>query len=393
MPRTSGTSGTKVRRPMKKLEKKKTPPTRVGKKGVVKKAEKTAAKKAATKPATKPAQKVGTKSVGTKSVGTKSVGTKSVGTKSVAKKSVAKKSVAKKSVAKGSAGAKRAGAAKATAGRARRDAGTAPRLVHATLTELKPRLRALPDADVVAPTLPVERLVAEGVELASVAWRDLQKLSSAGLDRTIVIQLGKRAQALSEAQAELVALRSRGRSSEEEDLIEESRELRSEVLSAGRLALRADPLAQSKLDDIAEGESLDDLLQDLQDLAAVLRTYPQAFAKVGLKPSTLASWAEVLWLRLGKLLAERRAGDESVDAAKDLRDRAATYLSDAIALTRATGAYVFRKDPRRLLSYRSAYYAEHRARSERANKPATPPAPVTPPAPPAPVTPPVDPEK
>ena len=378
MPRTSGTSGTKVRRPMKTLEKKKTPRTRVGKKAVVKKAEKTVAKKAAKKPVTKPAKKVATKTGAGK------------GTKAAAKKSVAKKSVAKKSVAKGSAGAKRAGAAKATA---RRDAGTAPRLVHATLNELKPRLRALPTADVLAPTLPVERLVAEGVELASVAWRDLQKLSSAGLDRTIVIQLGKRAQALSEAQAELVALRSRGRSSEEEDLIEESRELRSEVLSAGRLALRGDPLAQSKLDDIAEGESLDDLLQDLQDLAAVLRTYPQAFAKVGLKPSTLASWAEVLWLRLGKLLAERRAGDESVDAAKDLRDRAATYLADAIALTRATGAYVFRKDPRRLLSYRSAYNAERRVRSEQANKPAAPPAPVTPPAPPAPVTPPVDSEK
>lgn len=245
------------------------------------------------------------------------------------------------------------------AGRVSRGAQKAV-LVHATLRELEGPLKALSKLDIVAPNIPVERLVAEGVELATVAWRDLAKLSTAGLDRMIVVELGKRAQALSEAQAELSALRSQGRSSEEEDLIAEASELRSEALAAGRLALRNDPVAMGKLDDIAEGEGLEDLLHDLQDLAVVLRSYSRAYSQVGLKPAELANWSETLRLRLSKYISEGRPGDAGLVAAKDLRDRAATYLAEVVTLTRLAGCYVFRKDPRRLLSYRSVQYAPAR---------------------------------
>lgn len=287
---------------------------------------------------------------------------------SATKKSTASKSKKKptrKVASKKPARSKATARTKAAGGKARSARASSPRtpaLVHATLRELEAALKKLPKLDIVAPNIPVERLVAEGVELASVAWRDLRKLETAGLDHRIVVELGKRAQALSEAQAELVALRSRGRSSEEEDLIAEATELRSEALAAGRLALRNDPIALSKFDDVAEGEGLDDLLQDLQDLAALLRSYTRAYSQVGLKPSELANWSETLRLRLSKYIAERRAGDAELVAAKDLRDRAATYLSDAVALTRLTGAYVFRKDPRKLLNYRSGYYSQVRSR-------------------------------
>ncbi|MBL9009458.1 MAG: hypothetical protein JNJ46_34705 [Myxococcales bacterium] len=297
--------------------------------------------------------------------------------------SKSKKKPARKVAGKKPARSKATTRAPSAGGKARSTRAGSPRTpapVHATLRELEGALKKLPKLDIVAPNIPVERLVAEGVELASVAWRDLRKLETAGLDHRIVVELGKRAQALSEAQAELVALRSRGRSSEEEDLLAEATELRSEALAAGRLALRNDPIALSKLDDVAEGEGLDDLLQDLQDLAALLRSYARAYSQVGLKPSELANWSETLRLRLSKYIAERRAGDADLAAAKDLRDRAATYLSDAVALTRLTGAYVFRKDPRKLLNYRSGYNAERRARKGDPGTPPSPPAPPTPPS-------------
>lgn len=361
-----------------------------------------AAKKSSASPKKKPGRppKAATQKTGRKKTGRKKTATKKAAAKKTAagrgaakktaakktttgrgaaKKTAAKKTAAKKTAAKKTATKRGAGGRKAAPRAARK---TGDKLLHPMLRELEPQLAALSSRDVVAPNIPVERLVAEGVELATVAWRDLAKLGSAGLDRNIVIALGKRSQALAEAQAELVTARSRGRTSEEEDLIAESTELRSEVLAAGRLALRRDPIAQSKLDDIIEGEGLDDLLQDLQDLAALLRAYSAAFAKVGLKPSELANWSETLRLRLSKHLAERRAGDAETAAKKDLRDRAATLLSDAVSITRLTGAYVFRKDPRRLLNYRSAYNAELRARAARrareeapapaADKPAAP---------------------
>lgn len=291
-------------------------------------------------------------------------GRKPAGKKSAGKKpSAATPTKTRRSAGRNAAtGRAQAGAVSSTAaGRVSRSAQK-PALVHATLRELEGRLNALSRLDIVAPNIPVERLVAEGVELATVAWRDLKKLSTAGLDRMIVVELGKRAQALSEAQAELSALRSRGRSSEEEDLIAEASELRSEALAAGRLALRNDPVAMGKLDDIAEGEGLEDLLQDLQDLAVVLRSYSRAYSQVGLKPAELANWSETLRLRLSKYISEGRPGDAGLVAAKDLRDRAATYLAEVVTLTRLAGSYVFRKDPRRLLSYRSVHYASARSR-------------------------------
>jgi hypothetical protein len=358
----------------------------VAKKTAAKKAagKKTVAKKAAGRKAV--AKKVAVKKAASKRVASKKVASKKVASKKAASKKVAGKKVAGKKVAgKKVAGRKVAGKRAARSGAAA--AGRTPRApkrIHGTLRDLESRLLAIPSRDVLAPGIPVERLVAEGVELATVAWRDLAKLTSAGLDRSIVVDLGLRSQALSEAQAELVAARSRGRTSEEEDLIAESTELRSEVLAAGRLALRRDPIAQSRLDDIMEGEGLDDLLQDLQDLAGLLRTYSRDFARVGLKPAELASWSETLRLRLGKHLAERRAGDATTAAAKDLRDRAATLLAEAVAVTRLTGAYVFRKDPRRLLHYRSGYNAETRARAARRRQDDPTPTPADPAATPKP---------
>jgi hypothetical protein len=354
-------------------------------------AKKTAAKRAAGK-------KIGAKKVAVRKAASKKVASKKAASKKVAgKKAAGRKAVAKKVAGKKVASRKVAGkrgASKKVAGKRTARSGAAgagrtpraPKRIHGTLRDLESRLLAIPSRDVLAPGIPIERLVAEGVELATVAWRDLAKLTSAGLDRSIVVDLGLRSQALSEAQAELVAARSRGRTSEEEDLIAESTELRSEVLAAGRLALRRDPIAQSRLDDIMEGEGLDDLLQDLQDLAGLLRTYSRDFARVGLKPAELASWSETLRLRLGKHLAERRAGDATTAAAKDLRDRAATLLAEAVAVTRLTGAYVFRKDPRRLLHYRSGYNAELRARAARRKQDDPAPTPADPaptPKPPA----------
>ena len=194
------------------------------------------------------------------------------------------------------------------------------------------------------PNIPVERLVAEGVELATVAWRDLAKLGSAGLDRNIVIALGKRSQALAEAQAELVTARSRGRTSEEEDLIAESTELRSEVLAAGRLALRRDPIAQSKLDDIieAKGSTI---------CCRICRTSPPCCAPAP-PPSPRSASSPPSW-PTGLRPCACASPSTSPSAAPGRRDRRQKTCAiapppccpDAVSITRLTGAYVFRRDP------------------------------------------------
>lgn len=124
----------------------------------------------------------------------KAAAKKPAGKKVAVKKAAVKKAAAKKPAVKKAAVKKAAAKKPATRGPGRRAA--APQTM---LAELRPQLLALSAAGVAPPVIPVERLVAEGVELAAVAWRDLAKLGSAGLDRQIVIELGKRSQARPDA--------------------------------------------------------------------------------------------------------------------------------------------------------------------------------------------------
>src|SRR5258705_198664 len=64
-----------------------------------------------------------------------------------------------------------------------------------------------------------------------------------------------------------------------------------------------------------------------------------------------------------------RAGERDDTQSIDTRDRAATLLVGAMTEIRATGAYVFRRKPRRVVKYYSAYNTQRRTR-RRGNAPA-----------------------
>lgn len=245
--------------------------------------------------------------------------------------------------------------------------------VQKTLDTLLPTLRDLPRDTIRDPLIPVAKMVAEAHALALVATKYSNQLEAVGVARKLHQSLDLRAQAASAAQARLTMVRGRKRSTEEIDQEARGQELRATLVAAGRYATRTNEKAQAALDHIQEGTGLDDLVQDLKELGLFCTTYAADLERIGEQPKALKKECSALADTLQTAVVNRRAGDDEEAQALELRNRAASFLWDAMGEVRSAGAYAFRNDPEVLPLFRSAYRQAHRG-----PRPGTPDAPVTP---------------
>ncbi|HEU4411484.1 MAG TPA: hypothetical protein VFS43_39935 [Polyangiaceae bacterium] len=228
------------------------------------------------------------------------------------------------------------------------------------LASVSALLAELPEDEVRPPPLPIDRMSAEAHTLALTAESARAELVAKGLDPAQIERLPVLARAATEAQSQVNALRGAQRSQDEIALENEAVELRADMMAAGRFGLRKNNDAQAALDRVQEGNGLDDLVQDLKDLAAINDRYAADLEVIGADPKGKAARARALAGKLEIVLATRRAADRTEHAAMDTRDRAATLLAETMADVRAAGVYAFRKDPRMLAKFRSAYNQRRR---------------------------------
>lgn len=230
------------------------------------------------------------------------------------------------------------------------------------LDTLRPALMQLDDP--VAPSLPMAVLHQEADNLLT--W-----LSQGGFAKLAAI--GMPADALETAQQALLASREAqtawmliwgGRKSDErKDAEARGAELRSHLVAASRWNLRHQPGAQATLDRIMEGSGLADLVQDLHDLAALIEANADAYqADATFDPVVQAANAKELAIAIAGGLATAFA-DGDKQAAKDLRDRAAAYLTHQLAELRAAGTYAYRGDEA-LKYFHSRYRRQVRRRMQ-----------------------------
>jgi hypothetical protein len=114
-----------------------------------------------------------------------------------------------------------------------------------------------------------------------------------------------------------------------------------------------------RVQSIAEGTGDADMLQDLSDLAVLGRTYPEPLQKVKFD-MTLLNQAETTRTALSSLLAVASGETSRDNTAKLNRDRAYTYLKEAVDEIREHGRYVFWRDTVRVKGYASEYVRRHR---------------------------------
>jgi hypothetical protein len=231
------------------------------------------------------------------------------------------------------------------------------------LLALDQELKNIPQDKVQPPPIPADKLAAEGVAVALAAEQDRAGLLAAGLTAEMMDRLMPAAHALAEAEAVVRNQRRKERTSAELALEQEAHTLRADVLAECDHAVRKDPDGKAVLSRVREGDGLDDLVQDLRDLGVFLSSRASQVTAVGVDAGARAAQVKDMASRLEETVAGRRTSASAERAAYDARDRAATYLWEALVETRETAAFVFRKDPERAAQYRSAYLARKRRRS------------------------------
>ena len=130
---------------------------------------------------------------------------------------------------------------------------------------------------------------------------------------------------------------------------------------------REKPDLVRKVQIIREGGSNADMLQDLSDLNVLGKANLDLLKAIGFDMKKLTQ-AAGMSDDLSAVLALANGEDGNDDDAKELRDKAYTYMKQAIDEIRTTGQYVFWRDEDRKKGYVSAYFRKKNQGKE-PNKP------------------------
>jgi len=217
-------------------------------------------------------------------------------------------------------------------------------------------IKAIPKNDVKNPNMPVGEAIQEAEDLAAWSVSDKETLIKAGLDWVLAEDLPLRAGACRYAQS-LWKRDAQSVDEAEKEWVSRSPEaydLRDVLLHDFTFAFRQHPDLIAKVQTIREGSSRADMLQDLSDLSVLGKANPDLLQKIGFDMKKL-NQAAVMSDDLAAVLALANGDDGNEDDAKEMRDRAYTYMKQAVDEIRNTGQYVFWRDEDRMKGYISAY--------------------------------------
>lgn len=144
-------------------------------------------------------------------------------------------------------------------------------------------------------------------------------------------------------------------SGDQKELRKEAERLKRDIMAALRYFLRNASNGaeiEKRLDAIAEGTGLADLVSDLRQLSGLVEEHEAALSKADL-PKKAASRALSLSDALSGSVKAYSDNDEAQKAI-DLRNRAFWWLRDVVDEVRAAGRYVYRDHPKKLALFRPA---------------------------------------
>lgn len=239
---------------------------------------------------------------------------------------------------------------------------------HPMIDPVRDDLNAIPAAEVKAPDMPVSEALAEGEALHAFLGSDKgeaakNKRIAVGVEPHFLVVIGLALGALRAAQA---LHQSKGRRTKEADADaaeQAAYTLRGDLITACRWNLRKDRIALGAIKKISEGEGIPDLLEDLGALAVLITEKAAAFSKD--KTFNPAERAEACRQSIALVSAFLSDPENKIDAkeALDLRDRAWTYYTLQRREIRDAADHAFRRDPKTLKHFFSAY---DRARGQKA---------------------------
>ncbi|QDG52930.1 hypothetical protein FIV42_19940 [Persicimonas caeni] len=227
------------------------------------------------------------------------------------------------------------------------------------LDQLTPTLQALDAADVSAPHgMPIDVFLAEAEALVALATRAeiAAKLTHVGVADARLARFEVALGAAREAQAAWTQVRSRRQTEEFEAAVADGESLRRDMLHACSWNLRRNRKVREALKFVREGDGHADLAQDLHDLASLIDNNRAAFDSDGsFDAVAVAERARGVAATLMGESASYRLRFTSAGA-KEMRDRAFTFLDDLVQEVREAGRYVFRDDEEMARRFASSYW-------------------------------------
>ena len=223
--------------------------------------------------------------------------------------------------------------------------------------ELLPLIEAIQPAELMIPNMPVAVFIQEAEYLRHWCKDDQETLIRVGLDWELVNSLPIRSRACSQAQA-LWMKDNKSRPKAMQDWKEQSPAafaLRDQLIHSFRFAFRRHENLLNSVNEIAKGNTNSDLVQDLSDLSILGKANLDLLTAISFDPELLDT-AAILAGRMTSLLAamnnEHKKGRESVI----IRNKAYTYLKQAVDEIRVCGKFAFRHNPERQKGYASDHW-------------------------------------
>lgn len=227
--------------------------------------------------------------------------------------------------------------------------------------ELLPIISAINPAEVLTPNIPIDVFVQESENLYHWSKDDQQALMKVALDWNLVISLPARAGACREAQSLWIKERNTRQQAEQDwkDQAPAAFDLRDQLIHTFRFAFRKFDGLLSRVDEIAQGDTNSDMVQDLNDLAVLGKSNTDLLTPVNFD-MLLFDKAADLSDRMGDLLGATNGERKKDSEAMIIRDKAFTYLKQAVDEIRECGKFAFWRTPDRLKGYNSDYWKQQK---------------------------------
>lgn len=233
-------------------------------------------------------------------------------------------------------------------------------------------LAIAPDA-IRKPNLPIRIFLQEAENLHQWCQLDKPVLTAANFDWAIVDDLPLRIGALREAESRWFRERFSHEQAQQQWELESPNAygLRDQLLRAMRYAFRRDDALLKRVANIAAGAGHADMIQDLNDIAALGRDFAGLLLAVNVDLAELDR-AAMTAATMAVLLAQANGERADNSSARVVRDQAYTLLKNAVDELRACGQYALWNNAVRREGYFSGYQrAVRRSSATSSGEPAT----------------------
>lgn len=217
-------------------------------------------------------------------------------------------------------------------------------------------IKAIPMEEIKTPNLPVAIANQEGEDLHHWCIGDRELLLKAGISAAILDELLIRCGASREAQSIWNKVRNT-RQEADQDWSDKSSfafDLRDQLVHTFKYAFRDNIKLVTLVSNISDGFGKEDMIQDLNDLSVLGKEHTEDLIVVGFDVANLDLSAK-LSDEMAELLAIANGDKELDNEAKIIRDKAYTYMKQAVDEIRQCGRYVFWKNRDRRKGYYSSY--------------------------------------